>query len=230
MEPSRIILVRTGQCKVTLAISVKYDLSESWAAPHSFYCSFLVPRTLQIQGTARRLVFRCWKLTVKLDRQNSTELQVIYGDSCVQMHPKPCVIFRDMLRSCWPAERPDWRITSLRMSMTSYSVCLQLRSLSEGRCFQLRDFFCCQCLIPVFMYACRTWSRTARNGHTLRALEKRVPRRILGHKREEDLRRGWWKSGKEDHKLRCSLDISRIMISGLRWLECIDCMGEIRRV
>jgi hypothetical protein len=83
-------------------------------------------------------------LLVKLDHQNSNELQVIYGDSCVQMHPRLCVIFSDMLRSCWPsAERPDWRITPLRMSMTSYSICLQLRSLSEGRCFQKRDFFCC---------------------------------------------------------------------------------------
>jgi len=80
------------------------------------------------------------------------------------------------------------------------------------------------------MYAGRTWSRTVRNGHRLRVLENRVLRRIFGHKRE-DVRGRWWKSRKEDcHKLRCSLDINRIMKSGLRWLEYIDCMGEVRHV
>jgi hypothetical protein len=38
---------------------------------------------------------------------------------------------------------------------------------------------------PVVLYGCETWSLTLREEHRLRVFEKRVLRRILGHKMDE---------------------------------------------
>jgi hypothetical protein len=39
--------------------------------------------------------------------------------------------------------------------------------------------------VPVVLYGCETWSPIWREEHRLRVLEKRVLRRIFGHKREK---------------------------------------------
>jgi hypothetical protein len=145
------------------------------------------------------------------------------------MYPTPCVIFSDMLRSCWPsAERPDWRITPFAdIHDFLFSMFTAAISVWRQMCPVSRLVLLSQCLIPVVTYACGTWSCTVRNEHGPRVLENTVLRRILGRKRE-DVRGGWWQLRKEDrHNLRCSREISRIMKSGLRWVEYIDLWGRL---
>jgi len=40
-------------------------------------------------------------------------------------------------------------------------------------------------IMPVVLYGCETWSLTLREERRLRVFEKRVLRRIFGHKRDE---------------------------------------------
>jgi hypothetical protein len=64
-------------------------------------------------------------------------------------------------------------------------------------------------ILPVVLYGCETWSLTLREEHRLRVFEKRVPRRIFGHKRDE-VTGEWIKvhNGKL-HNLYSSPDITR---------------------
>jgi hypothetical protein len=40
-------------------------------------------------------------------------------------------------------------------------------------------------ILPIVLYGCKTWSLTLREEHELRVSEKRVLRRIFGHKKDE---------------------------------------------
>jgi hypothetical protein len=194
-----------------------------------FIAHFSFPRTLQIQGAARRLVFRCWKLTAC--ETGSSELNWAAGNIWKQLCP-------DAPEALWHAEELLAFCRAPRLENHTFADVHDFLFNSFTAAIPVwRQMFpvtwlllLSQCLIPVVMYACRTWSRTVRNGHRLGVLKNRVLRRILRRKRE-DAGGGRWKLRKEDRqKLRCSLDITNIMKSGLRWLEYIDCMGESRRV
>jgi hypothetical protein len=56
-------------------------------------------------------------------------------------------------------------------------------------------------VLPVVLYECETWSLTSRVEHRLRVFENRVPRKILGPKKDEVMG-GWSRMhNKELHDL-----------------------------
>jgi hypothetical protein len=84
-------------------------------------------------------------------------------------------------------------------------------------------------IVPVVLYGCETFSITLREEHRLRVFEKRVLRRIFGHKRDE-VTGGLRKLHNEElHGLYSSPSIVRVIKARrMRWATHVACMGEVR--
>ena len=77
------------------------------------------------------------------------------------------------------------------------------------------------------MYGCETWSLTLREERRLRVFEKRVLRRIFGHKKDE-VRGEWRKPHNEElNDLYSSPNIVRVIKSRRkRWVGHVAPMGR----
>jgi hypothetical protein len=73
-------------------------------------------------------------------------------------------------------------------------------------------------ILPLVLHGCETWCLTLRKERRLKVFENRVPRRILGFKREE-LAGGWRRLHNEElHKLYASPDIIKVINSRrMKW-------------
>jgi len=83
-------------------------------------------------------------------------------------------------------------------------------------------------ILPVILYGCETWSLSSREELRLRLFEKRVVRRIFGHKRDEVT--GKWKKvcNEELNNLYSSLNIVRVIKSRrMRWAGLVARMGVL---
>jgi hypothetical protein len=85
------------------------------------------------------------------------------------------------------------------------------------------------CLFPVVLYECETWSLTLREEHRLEVFENRVLSRIFGPKRDE-VTEEWRKLHNEElHYLYSLPSVIRIIKArGMRWGEHVARMGEKR--
>jgi hypothetical protein len=84
-------------------------------------------------------------------------------------------------------------------------------------------------ILSVVLYGCETWSLRLREDRRLRALEKRVLRRIFGPKRDEIT--GEWTQlhNEELHDMHCSLSFIRVIKPrGMRWVGHVACKGDER--
>jgi hypothetical protein len=82
-------------------------------------------------------------------------------------------------------------------------------------------------ILPVVLYGCETWSLTLREGHRLRVYEKRVLKRILGPKRDEETG-GWRKLHSVAlHNLYLVRTPSRIRMMKSRWMRWV---GHVARM
>jgi hypothetical protein len=86
-------------------------------------------------------------------------------------------------------------------------------------------------ILPVVLYGCETWSLTLRDERRLRVFEKRVLRRVFGHKRDE-VTEEWRKLHNEELSDLYSLpNIVRVVNSRrMRWAGHVARMGEGRVV
>jgi hypothetical protein len=86
-------------------------------------------------------------------------------------------------------------------------------------------------ILLVFLYRCETWSQRVREEHKLRALEKRVLRRIYGPK-WDGVTGGWRKLHNEElHNVHSSPSIIRIIKwRRMRWTGHVERMGEKRNL
>jgi hypothetical protein len=88
-------------------------------------------------------------------------------------------------------------------------------------------------ILPAVLYGCETWSLTLREEHRLRVFENRMPRRILGRKRDE-VTEEWRKLHNEELRdlypyFPPSTSIIRIIKwRRLRWAGHVSRMGEKR--
>ena len=83
-------------------------------------------------------------------------------------------------------------------------------------------------ILPVILYGCETWSLSSREELRLRLFEKRVVRRIFGHKRDEVT--GKWKKvcNEELNNLYSSLNIVRVIKSRrMRWAGLVARIGVL---
>ena len=84
--------------------------------------------------------------------------------------------------------------------------------------------------MPVVLYGCETWSLTLTVEHTLRVSEKRVLRKIFGHKRDEVTGEYIRLHNKEIYDLYSSQNVNRVMMSrGMRWTGHVVNMADRRR-
>ena len=86
-------------------------------------------------------------------------------------------------------------------------------------------------ILPDVLYECETWSLTLREEHRLRVFEKRVLRRIFGHKMDE-VTKEWRKLHNEElNVLYFLLNIVWVIKSrGMRWAGHVARIGEERVV
>ena len=86
-------------------------------------------------------------------------------------------------------------------------------------------------ILPVVLYGCKTWSLTFRDDRRVRVFEKRVLRRMFGHKKDELT--GEWRNIHEEelNYMYCSAIIFRVIkLRKMRWAGHVARMGERRGV